>query len=182
MDVRCAKCGEPQDSYSLQPGIYSDPEGHGDLTREEAERFLRGEGCPHCGYGTRCPGCNGTGRYTEFGCGWCHGKASVLAWNPSRDSRGYRADTWYVGYRPNVRELPKDAKVLRSEQGFDSADGWVNQRYFYCPDADRHPPCEHCKGTGKLKADEDLALKAAMDDCDSSDEDPFMILHRRGLI
>ena len=39
MDIYCRRCGEPWDAYGVQ---------HGDLTPEERDRFLRGEGCPSC--------------------------------------------------------------------------------------------------------------------------------------
>jgi hypothetical protein len=42
-DIVCAMCGEPWDAY----GVY-----HGDMTSDEAERFLAGEGCPACEFGT----------------------------------------------------------------------------------------------------------------------------------
>ena len=38
-DILCAVCGEPWDAYGV---------GHGDMTPEEAERFLAGVGCPVC--------------------------------------------------------------------------------------------------------------------------------------
>lgn len=43
-DVYCAKCGEPWDAY----GVF-----HGDMTEEEAKRFLNGEGCPCCNFGKK---------------------------------------------------------------------------------------------------------------------------------
>ena len=39
MDLYCARCGEPWDAYGVR---------HGDLTDEERELFLKGEGCPSC--------------------------------------------------------------------------------------------------------------------------------------
>ncbi len=53
-DITCAKCGEPWDAYGVR---------HGDMDDEEAERFLNGEGCPCCGFGTKC---NGTGRFSPL--------------------------------------------------------------------------------------------------------------------
>ena len=44
MDVYCKKCGEPWDYYGVL---------HGDMTPEEARRFLRGEGCPCCDFGKK---------------------------------------------------------------------------------------------------------------------------------
>jgi len=41
-DIVCSVCGEPWDAYGVR---------HGDMTPEEAERFLGGEGCPACEFG-----------------------------------------------------------------------------------------------------------------------------------
>ena len=38
-DILCAVCGEPWDAYGVQ---------HGDMTPDEAARFLAGAGCPAC--------------------------------------------------------------------------------------------------------------------------------------
>lgn len=39
-DIHCARCGEPWDAHGVRE--------HTDMYPSEAERFLRGEGCPHC--------------------------------------------------------------------------------------------------------------------------------------
>lgn len=46
-DLHCNKCSEPWDAW----GVY-----HGDMTSEEKERFLRGEGCPCCKFGEKLNG------------------------------------------------------------------------------------------------------------------------------
>lgn len=38
-DLICNRCGEPWDAYGVR---------HDDMTKEEAEIFLRGGGCPCC--------------------------------------------------------------------------------------------------------------------------------------
>jgi hypothetical protein len=43
-DIYCKFCGEPWDAFGVL---------HGDMTREEAKRFLRGEGCPCCNFGRK---------------------------------------------------------------------------------------------------------------------------------
>ena len=43
-DIHCKKCGEPWDAW----GVYN-----GDMTPEEKDRFLRGEGCPCCKFGEK---------------------------------------------------------------------------------------------------------------------------------
>jgi len=40
-DIICRRCGEPWDSW----GVF-----HGDLTKEEVKKLLKGEGCPCCKY------------------------------------------------------------------------------------------------------------------------------------
>ena len=41
-DILCAMCGEPWDAYGVS---------HGDMTSDEAARFLAGAGCPSCEFG-----------------------------------------------------------------------------------------------------------------------------------
>jgi len=43
-DLICPICGEPWD----RAGVYGSLKGDGDMTREEAELFLNGWGCPAC--------------------------------------------------------------------------------------------------------------------------------------
>lgn len=43
MDIECALCGEPWDAW----GVHH----YEDMTRAEARRFLKGEGCPACNFG-----------------------------------------------------------------------------------------------------------------------------------
>ena len=98
-DVACPKCGEPWDSYSLQPGIYNS--GDGDLTRGEAMAFLEGKGCPSCQFGTACPICSGSG--IETYCKTCggniygpDGNGRVNVWSPSRSGYGYSNEKCHV--------------------------------------------------------------------------------------
>ena len=44
-DIYCAKCGEPWDAY----GVYHCD----DMDASEKKQFLRGEGCPACGFGRK---------------------------------------------------------------------------------------------------------------------------------
>ena len=50
MDITCAKCGEPWDSYGITCA-----RGEGDMTLSEATRFLRRQGCPSCHFGKDAP-------------------------------------------------------------------------------------------------------------------------------
>ena len=45
-DYYCNVCGEPWDIYGVRLALRG--ERHADMTKEEAERFKRGEGCPDC--------------------------------------------------------------------------------------------------------------------------------------
>ena len=50
-DIYCAKCGEPWDAY----GVYHCD----DMDASEKKRFLRGEGCPACGFGRKASKASG---------------------------------------------------------------------------------------------------------------------------
>ncbi len=176
MDVYCAKCGEPWDYYGLMHG--------GDMEADEAHRFRRGEGCPCCRFGTTCTTCAGGGCYEERSrCRLCFGKGIMLGWSPQRSVGRYQAGHWYVGYEPNVHAVTQ-VEVVRPERGFESRDGYVRQAWLRCPDEDEHPVCPDCGGDGHFRTTrdpEDLALEAAVSDTEASDEDPGLILQRRGL-
>jgi hypothetical protein len=49
-DYYCAKCGEPWDAYGVRLALKGKPS---DMTKEEAERFMRAEGCPSCEFGKK---------------------------------------------------------------------------------------------------------------------------------
>ena len=72
-DIYCKKCGEPWDFAGVLMSLKGED---GDMSKQEAERFMAGEGCPCCGFGKYCPGCKGTGE-----CGYCHGTGTEKVWN-----------------------------------------------------------------------------------------------------
>lgn len=188
-DILCAKCGEPWDSYGVREG---------DMTKEEAARFRRGEGCPCCGFGSQCPLCDGSGRESSYGygckCELCHDKGYVLAWSPSTSARGFAAGEFYTGYSPRVTHISKKEAWTAKQIGerffpekireFTSLDGRVLEFWVLCPSckAEGGITCERCGGTGKLDIDPELDLEAAKSEIDNSDEDPMDILATRGLI
>jgi hypothetical protein len=47
-DIHCRKCGDTWDSYGIRMAVKYDK---GDMTREEAIKFVKGEGCPSCHFG-----------------------------------------------------------------------------------------------------------------------------------
>lgn len=184
-DIKCAKCGEPTDAYGVR---------NGNMTPVEAKRFLAGEGCPSCRFGTGCPACDGSGRESHVhhpDCKTCRDKGYILAWSPQVSGPGFRAGEFYTGYVPNVRHLPDGSgksvtlgvRVLPEQlPGFVSRDGAVHECWRSCPDCEAPANCAQCEGTGKLKVDPDAALEAAKSECDWSDEDPMEILIRRGVM
>jgi hypothetical protein len=185
-DIYCAKCGEPWDSYGINRGNCN--RGEGDVTGAESERFHKGEGCPSCGFGTRCPSCNGTGAQSDPTCPHRCGNGKLLAWSPQQNSNfRYQSGVWYFGYAPNVKEIPEGAKKLRNAEGHGSLDGWVNQRWYSCPhcipETGPKYPCDECKGDGKLHRQnkDDLELRAAESAIEASDEEPIGILAERGM-
>jgi hypothetical protein len=173
---------------------------NGDMEANEATRFMRGEGCPGCRFGTACPLCNGTGNvepnYGEPTC--CRGKGYVLAWRPHNTVGRYQAKQFYTGYEPNVRHLPGLDLNERTTMGVRtfpeyinmhrSADGMVEEWWVACPEGHAEKPvgdpCPCCKGTGKLTIPEpeEMALKAAESHLEASDEEPIGILINRGLL
>lgn len=189
MDVVCAKCGEPWDAYGVR---------NGDMEEKEAARFLKGEGCPCCGFGSRCPHCDGTGIDTgdyPHTCKTCNDKSYVLAWSPTRSVSGYIAGRLYTGYSPSVRALSEDVydniihlgvRTLPERFGrHESRDGWVEEWWAPCPEGcatKEHTPCPECDGTGALTPSDGMDLAAAESEINASDEDGVEILARRGLI
>jgi len=115
----------------------------------------------------------------------CCSNGQTLAWIPRRNARGFRNDHYYVGYHPNVREFAELTEV-RKAGSYQSLDGWVDEYWVICPDCkgegDHLLTCHVCGGNGKLTSNEDLALKAAESEIRASDEDPVLILQRRGLL
>jgi len=49
-DYFCSVCGEPWDAYGVRIALKGEVS---DMTKEEAERFMRGEGCPCCKFGKK---------------------------------------------------------------------------------------------------------------------------------
>jgi hypothetical protein len=44
-DYYCSVCGEPWDAYGVHIALKGEIS---DMTKDEAERFIKGEGCPCC--------------------------------------------------------------------------------------------------------------------------------------
>jgi hypothetical protein len=148
-DVYCAVCGEPWDYMGVLDG---------DMTKEEARKFLKGKGCPACDFGKKCPSCYGKGMEL---CPTCRGFGNI--------------PTHQAGYRcPSCPPCPSWSQAVT----------WcTGPKYETCPvcGGTGHTglPCPSCKGTGKPGGGDKLA--AAVSECEASDEDPIEILIRRGL-
>ena len=167
MDIKCAKCSEPWDAYGVR---------HGDMESGESQRFLLGEGCPTCNFGTTCPRCAGTGKEREdhSPC-YCRGEHFIIAriLKDSDDGRGecypYRCDLFLqvgkpvprsnpvrFGYLPNVQHLTPEqrrrALVLKIYSQKQCRDGWYSEAKLACPLCSEQPtiPCAICAGTGKF--------------------------------
>jgi len=160
-DVNCAKCGELWDYYGVR---------NGDMEPQEGKRFLRGEGCPCCGFGTYCPSCSGTGQEEHHSyprCSTCRDGGRILVRQPLP-----------AEVKMGTRTLPERIRT------FNCRDGAIQEWWFPCPDcmSEGAEPCCVCKGAGTLTVNEDAALEAAKSELDSSDEEPMGILIRRGLM
>jgi hypothetical protein len=183
MDIRCPKCGEPWDSYGI-----THAKGEGDLTLTELRRFLRGEGCPSCHFGTICTRCDGAG-IENNACPTCFGKGYIF---PRRAPQASVAKfrTWFIGYANNVcfplRNL-ESIEIIHEVDVNQSADGPVLTVKAKCPDCKcQADPCTQCGGDGKFHQDmEGDHLDGAVTDLlDASDEEPISVLARfvRGTI
>jgi len=178
MDILCAKCGEPWDSYGVN---------NGDMTPAEARKFKSGQGCPCCGFGTICPQCNGSGVEAVHNCPHQCRNGLVLAWMPMipNQYKRYCDGRWYTGYNPNVKALPEEAVRLREIGIKQTGDGPVREAWFRCPFHKKEDElvCHICNGDGKLHCDDpDMDLKAAESACEASDEDPISILMERKIL
>jgi len=128
-DILCSVCGEPWDGYGVR---------HGDMTPAEARKFLAGQGCPCCQFGSACPHCSGTGKEPcPNHCFAQHGQRYHYVWN-------------------------------------------VRQVCTTCQDGYSDEPCTQCNGSGQPAGGD--VLSAAQSELDWSDEDPILILERRGLL
>ena len=178
-DMFCAKCGEPWDAWGVN--------NHTDMSVIEAERFKRGEGCPHCQFGTACTSCDGTGTTRQNKsapdyCPTCHGSGQVLVRKLYRPQQGNKYNNWSFGYAPDkIREGPEPFRILRSET---SLDGGVKVGWSWCPDCkNAGPKCSQCAGTGKFnkEAEGDHLEKALCALVESTDEDPLIYLSEYDL-
>lgn len=181
-DIYCSKCGEPWDSFGITHCI-----GEGDMTREEAIRFRHGEGCPSCGFGSKCPNCNGTGKQISFSndC-LCHGhRYIVLAKCPTAPNSIHR--NWFIQYSnpPIPYSLDKNTIELKDEsyKPYQCRDGWVYLKKILCPKCkDKAPICPECNGTGKFNSKNNFFEKSIESFIEASDEDPIKLLKERNDI
>jgi hypothetical protein len=76
-DYYCNKCGEPWDAKGVKMALKGETS---DMTKEEAEKFIRGEGCPSCPindckhWGENNPAANWMDVGCTIGHSWCDPK------------------------------------------------------------------------------------------------------------
>jgi len=198
-DIRCMKCGEPWDAYGV---------ANGDMEADEAEKFRKGLGCPSCGFGKQCVGCDGTGRYREHVMGekeCCFNAKGIVL---GRVIVGATPGTVYSrqvgeassGFESRVRALGAFGDLERKQLGVrkfperirsggPDCDGvrWV-EYWFVCPDCHGDIPgveCGECQGTGELAPDRvggDVEWATRVwSHLDATDEDPIKVLDDLGL-
>jgi hypothetical protein len=176
-DLVCVHCGDLWDSFGI---TYA--RGEGDLTIEEVKRFLNGEGCPSCGFGTICPRCQG-GRIEKNGCTTCFGSGTVFARRCSTAS-DTRFHQWFIGYSHSpaypLRFLDY-VDILREEPAEESSDGTIYVAKVVCPDCHGEgEPCSECGGDGRFHAEKqpdyfDRAMESLLD---NSVAEPVGVLTR----
>lgn len=177
MDIRCPKCGEPWDAYGI-----THAKGEGDLTMTEVNRFLRGEGCPSCHFGTICTRCDGAG-IEKNNCPTCFGTGYVFA-RRAQQASDHRFRTWFIGYTNDKRYPFRNLDTIDIIHQVDvtqSADGPVLTVKAKCPDCHcQGEPCTQCGGDGKFHQDrEGDHFEGAMSDLmEASDEEPVGVLTR----
>jgi len=172
-DIHCPKCGEPWDSYGVH---------NGDMTDGESRRFLAGEGCPSCNFGTECPQCNGMGKKSEsYEKGQCCRNGRVLVWSPNRSGYIYSNEKWYSGYVPRVKVYPGDIRILRTLPSIATNDGRVSQAWAECQECHGKgyhlEICARCKGSGKLDAPSIEQESKFMGEALESTDDPDTLLN-----
>jgi hypothetical protein len=174
-DVICRKCGEPWDSWGVR---------NGDMDSADAGKFLRGEGCPSCGFGSKCVACSGTGKARGAGCRECRGEGYVIVRRmvQGSDPKGVGAGGYWTGYRhrdnPTFRGLTEAevaGMVVLEHYGQSPC---LEGRYeslkvacWHC--AASAPTCSECGGSGKFSrtgSGGDLAFLESLDDAFDGDE------------
>jgi hypothetical protein len=178
-DLICVKCGELWDSFGI---TYA--KGEGDLTMEEVRRFMKGEGCPGCGFGTLCTRCNGGG-IEKNGCATCFGSGYVYARRcPTAVDERFRR--WFIGYT-NSPDYPVrtfetvEALDVGAESPEESLEGTVYVSRIKCPDCHAEgEPCSECGGDGKFHREKhpDYFAQAVGSLLDNSDAEPIGVLMR----
>lgn len=178
-DIYCRKCGEPWDSYGITLDI-----GQGDMTPEEVKKFRRGEGCPSCGFGTKCTHCSGTGAepgqsYLRARCMTCRDQhwTTALRFGPLV---GLDSQPLQLKYE-SQRQLPANTQILEDWGIHARADGHVHEYKIPCPDCQSIEKCSTCGGDGKWHPAE-LASQLRRDVnaleslLDASDEEPIGLI------
>ena len=174
-DVICPKCGELWDSFGI---TYA--KGEGSLTVDEVARFLRGQGCPGCDFGTICPRCHG-GRIENNECRTCFGNGYIFVQRCPRPADP-RFAQWFFGYS-NIPSFPLrflgNVDIISQYAPTTKRGVFVYNAKIVCPDCHGEgEPCVECGGDGKFHPEKqpdrfDAAVFALLD---STDEEPICVL------
>ena len=149
-DITCRKCGEPFEAY----GVYH----RTDMDEEEAQRFLRCEGCPCCDFGAKCPMCRGTG-FEE--CPRCN----RLGYLPTH-RRGERCD-----------QCPPASPLATWNQVVERCPAPKRKPCDLCDGTGRNESiqCGACHGTGKPAGEHFERFLETL--VESTDEDPIEMIN-----
>ena len=176
-ELICIKCGDLWESYGI---TYA--KGEGDHTPDEVRRFLNGEGCPSCGFGTTCTKCHG-GCIEKNNCPTCFGSGYVFA-RRCPNASDARFHQWFIGYS-NTPHFPlrflQALEIILHDKPEQSQDGVVDVAKVKCPDClGQGEPCSECGGDGKFHAEQhaDYFEQAVTSLLDNSDAEPVGVLMR----
>jgi len=149
-DIICRKCGEPWDSYGVHHRM--------DMDEEEAQRFLRGEGCPCCDFGAKCPMCRGTG-YED--CPRCFGLGEL--------------PTHHAGQLCD--HCPPSSQLASWTEIIGRCPAPKNKTCDLCNGSGRNKSliCGRCAGIGKPTGEHFEKFLSSL--VDSSDEDPIALIN-----
>jgi hypothetical protein len=148
------------------------------MSPQEAARFLAGEGCPHCEFGTKCTECAGTGFEPDSlsHCPHCRGQFYAFVRLVQPDGGLWNRNPLYFdllkrklvvgqpipddfeiheGYIPNVAVWTPANRatghLLKIDGGAECREGWYISVKTRCPVCTPTVQCPECKGTGKFQ-------------------------------
>lgn len=146
-DIYCAKCNEPYDAYHV----------YNHMSHREKTKFLAGNGCDACRFGTVCKFCYGHGiKEKTDHCHTCFSKGYVHVQKLLGSPDFHIGCNWHVAYMIEKRVDPDTVQynpIIDGIHSFVCKDGTVVCGSSLCPDCDvsDYDPCPYCNGTGKCE-------------------------------